>query len=281
MLLGELLAERSLQPVLTKVQDQVRREPANPKHRIFLFQLLSILGQWERALTQLNVLEEMDAGSLPMVQTYREALRCEMLRADVFAGRRSPLIFGDPEPWVALLLEALRLTAEGHHEQAAPVREQAFEGAPATAGMIDNQPFTWIADADSRMGPVLEAIVNGRYFWIPFHRIGSIKLEAPVDLRDLVWMPAFFTWSNGGETVGLVPARYPGSQASTDPTLQLSHKTEWIEQAEDVYIGLGQRMLATDAGEYPLLDARLLRLGDATAEPTVLDDAPPAEFTES
>ncbi|MCB1771481.1 MAG: virulence protein SciE type [Candidatus Competibacteraceae bacterium] len=281
MLLGELLAERDLQPVLTKVQDQVRREPANPKHRIFLFQLLSILGQWERALTQLNVLEEMDASSLPMVQTYLEALRCEMLRADVFAGRRSPLIFGDPEPWVALLLEALRLTAEGHHEQAMPVREQAFEGAPATSGMIDNQPFSWIADADSRLGPVLEAIVNGRYFWIPFHRIGSVKLEAPADLRDLVWMPALFTWSNGGEAVGLIPARYPGSPTSPDPALQLSHKTEWIEQTEDVYIGMGQRMLVTDEGEYPLLDARLLRLGEVAVEPATSDDAPPAKSAES
>jgi type VI secretion system protein ImpE len=61
--------------------------------------------------------------------------------------------------------------------------------------------------------------------------------------------------------------------------LQLSHKTEWIEQAEDVYIGLGQRMLATDEGEYPLLDARLLRLGEAAAEPVM--DAPPAESAES
>jgi len=268
MLVGELLAERSLQPVLTKVQDQVRREPANPKHRIFLFQLLTIMGQWERALTQLNVLEEMDASSVPMAQTYREALRCEMLRTEVFAGRRSPLIFGDPEPWVALLLEALRLTAEGHHQQAAPIREQAFEAAPTSAGMIDNQPFNWIADADSRLGPMLETIVNGRYFWIPFERIGSIKLEAPADLRDLVWMPALFTWSNGGEAVGLIPARYPGSQASSDPALQLSHKTEWIEQEEGVYIGMGQRMLATDEEEYPLLDVRLLRLGEES-EPSV------------
>lgn len=262
MLLGELLAERRLQPALTRLQDQVRREPANPKHRIFLFQLLAVMGQWERALNQLNVLEEMDAGSLPMVQTYREALRCEMLRAEVFAGRRSPLIFGDPEPWVALLLEALRLTAEGHHQQAASIREQAFEMAPATPGMIDRQTFAWIADADARLGPVLETIINGRYFWVPFQRIASVKLEAPADLRDLVWTPAFFTWNNGGETVGLIPTRYPGSQTSEDPALQLSHKTEWLEPADGVYIGMGQRMLASDGGEHPLLDVRLLQLGE-------------------
>jgi type VI secretion system protein ImpE len=276
MLLGELLAEQNLQPVLAKVQDQVRREPANPKHRIFLFQMLAILGQWERALNQLNVLAEMDAGSLPMAQTYREALRCEMLRADVFAGRRSPVIFGDPQPWVALLLEALRLTADGHHPQAAAIREQAFETAPATPGAIDNQPFAWIADADTRLGPILEAIINGRYFWIPFERMASIKLEVPADLRDLVWMPAFFTWANGGETVGLIPARYPGSQASADPLLQLGHKTEWLEPAEGVYLGMGQRMLASDVGEHPLLDVRLLRLGEETGpsvEPPVTESA--------
>jgi type VI secretion system protein ImpE len=274
MLLGELLAERSLKPVLTGLQDQVRREPANPKHRIFLFQLLAVMGQWERALNQLNVLEEMDASSLPMVQTYREALRCEMLRAEVFAGRRSPLIFGDPEPWVALLLEALRLTAEGHHQQAASVREQAFEAAPATPGVIDHQPFAWIADADTRLGPVLEAIVNGRYFWVPFQRIASVKLEAPADLRDLVWMPAFFTWANGGETVGLIPTRYPGSQTSEDPALQLSHKTEWLQPADGIYIGMGQRLLASDVGEHSLLDVRVLRLGE---EARPLDEFPATE----
>lgn len=264
MLLGELLTECSLQPALTRLQDQVRREPANSKHRIFLFQLLAVLGQWERAANQLNVLETMDASSLPMVQTYREALRCEVLRAEIFAGRRSPLIFGDPEPWAALLLEALRLSAEGHHQQAASIRDQAFEAASATPGVLDSQGFSWVADADSRIGPMLEAIINGRYFWVPFQRIAAIKLEAPADLRDLVWMPAFFTWANGGETVGLIPARYPGSQASADPTVQLSHKTEWLEPEPGVYVGLGQRLLASDVGEHPLLDIRLLRLGEDT-----------------
>ena len=32
-----------------------------------------------------------------MVQTYREALRCEVHRAEVFAGRKSPLILGEPD----------------------------------------------------------------------------------------------------------------------------------------------------------------------------------------
>ncbi|MER2602703.1 MAG: type VI secretion system accessory protein TagJ [Candidatus Competibacter phosphatis] len=265
--------EGRLQEALAELQAQVRKEPANAKYRIFLFQLLAVLGQWERASNQLNVLEEMDPESLPMVQTYREALRCELLRAEVFAGRRSPLIFGDPEPWMALLLEALQLTAGGHHAQAQTARDQAFEGAVATAGTLDGQPFEWLADADLRLGPMLEAVINGRYYWIPWQRIRTLALERPSDLRDYVWMPAGFTWANGGETVGLIPSRYPGSQASADPQVQLGRKTEWLEQESGIYLGIGQRMLATDQNEYPLLDIRRIDLAVPEAAPPATTDS--------
>ena len=265
--------EGRLREALAELQAQVRKEPANAKYRIFLFQLLAVLGQWERASNQLNVLEEMDPESLPMVQTYREALRCELLRAEVFAGRRSPLIFGDPEPWMALLLEALQLTADGHHAQAQTTRDQAFEGAAATAGTLDGQPFEWLADADPRLGPMLEAIINGRYYWVPWQRIRTLALERPSDLRDYVWMPAGFTWANGGEAVGLIPSRYPGSQASADPQVQLGRKTEWLEQESGIYLGIGQRMLATDQNEYPLLDIRRIDLAVPEAAPPATTDS--------
>ena len=62
------------------------------------------------------------------------------------------------------------------------------------------------------------------------------------------------------ETVGLVPSRYPGSQNSEDTKIRLSKKTEWIECASEVFLGLGQRMLATDTGEFSIMDVRELRL---------------------
>ena len=73
-------------------------------------------------------------------------------------------------------------------------------------------------------------------------------------------MPAHLTWANGGETVGLIPARYPGSHAAADPLVQLGRKTEWRACGEDTWLGLGQRMLATDQGECPLLDLSLIHI---------------------
>ena len=46
---------------LARLQEEVRARPADAKLRVFLFQLLCVLGQWERALNQLNVAAELDA----------------------------------------------------------------------------------------------------------------------------------------------------------------------------------------------------------------------------
>ena len=83
-------------------------------------------------------------------------------------------------------------------------------------GSIDGTAFEWIADADPRLGPMLEAMVDGKYYWVPFHRLRTLEIEPPADLRDKVWMPAHFVWANGGEAFGFMPTRYPGSQAADD-----------------------------------------------------------------
>jgi type VI secretion system protein ImpE len=253
----EAIKEGDPQAALKLLQDQVRAKPADAKLRVFLFQLLCTLGQWDRALNQLNVAGEMDASTLAMVQTYREAIQCERLREQVFAGKKVPVLFGEPETWVALLIEALLREGLGEHEQARAMRDQAFSQAPACAGRADDQPFAWIADADMRLGPVLEAVINGRYYWVPFMHLAELKLDAPEDLRDAVWMPAQLQFTNGGETVALIPTRYVGSDLS-DPLQALARKTDWVETSPDFFTGRGQRLLTTDAGDLALMDLRSL-----------------------
>ena len=253
----EILRSGDPRAALDRLKQEVRQAPRDARLRTFLFQLFCVFGEWDRALNQLTVAAELDASALPMAQAYRATIRCEMLRQRVFAGSRTPTIFGDPEPWMPLLIEANRLLAAGKGPEAARLRDDAFEQAPAASGSIDGRDFAWIADADQRLGPMLEAIVDGKYYWVPFHRLRRLAIEAPADLRDSVWMPAQFVWANGGESVGFVPTRYPGSDAAPDPLLALSRRTEWNESGEWL-IGLGQRMLATDADETPLMDLRRL-----------------------
>jgi type VI secretion system protein ImpE len=251
-----LLKEGRLDEALQALAAQVRSHPADAPRRVFMFQLLSLLGQWERAQNQLKVAGELDPLNALMVGAYSVALGGDRERVEVFEGKRSPVIIGEPVQWVALLLQALKLNSEGRHDQAATLREQAFEQAETAGGSVDGTPFEWIADADPRFGPCLEIITKSGYAWVPFSRIRELVFEAPSDLRDKVWAPVQITWSNGGQAVGFVPCRYPGAERSVDSDIVLTRKSDWIDLGDDLQIGEGQRMLATDAGEYPLLDVR-------------------------
>ena len=259
----ELLTAADPAAALQVLQQQVRDKPGDAKLRIFLFQLLCVLGQWQRALTQLELCGQLDHGTLAMVNTYREAIQCEVVREAVFAGKTTPVVFGQPTAWVAMLIEALAQEARGDLAQARHLRAGAFEAASATAGTLNDQPFDWLADADSRLGPVLEVVLNGRYTWLPFASLTGLTVDAPEDLRDFVWAPAHLNFINGGESVALVPTCYAGTREQGQGALQLARTTEWVALGGEQFAGLGQRIIATSSAELGLLEVRQVRFAGA------------------
>jgi type VI secretion system protein ImpE len=260
----EYLQQGDLKGALQKLQEHVRGQPGKVEYHIFLFQLLAVLGQWDRALIQLNVIEELDDAALAMVVMYRQIIDCERFREEVFLGHRDPVVLGQPGEWVALLRQALKLTAEGQYSKSQEFRGRAFELAPALSGSIDGTDFSWLADSDARLGPILEVIVEGHYLWAPLEHIASVTIEKPVDLRDILWLPAHFAWVNGGDYdyYGVIPARYPASYNSGDPLLALCRKTAWEDCGNDLFLGLGQKILTTGAADFPLLDVRSICFND-------------------
>lgn len=273
----DLLQQGKLDEALAALQDKVRDNPADAKLRVFLFQLLCVQGNWSRAITQLNVAADMQAENLLMAEVCRPALNAEALRAEIFAGKRAPHLFGEPEEWVGWMVQANQHLANGELAAAAELRDRAFEAAPAIAGTLNGQPFEWLADADTRLGPILEAIIEGRYYWVPLTHVARIDLEEPADLRDVVWTPARFTWDNAGTNVALIPTRYPGSESSADAGIQLARRTDWVEREGGHCLGLGQRMLATDEGEHPLMEVRTITLGEQPEPPEAPAEEPEDE----
>jgi type VI secretion system protein ImpE len=269
MLAEDLIRQGRIPEALKALEDAVRKSPADSKLRIFLFQILCVTGAWERALTQLGVVNEMDPKALLMVKTCQAAIQCEALRSGVFKGERSPLVLGEPSDWVAKMIQASTMQAQGNVQAAATLREQAFEAAPATTGTlevgadaenIESIPFEWIADADERLGPMFEAIVDGKYYWIPYERVSLIRIEKPVDLRDAVWAPCQFVWATGGQGVGFIPVRYPTTETVGNDAQRLARATDFVDGPSGTTIPLGHRLIATDAGEHNLLTIRAIKL---------------------
>jgi type VI secretion system protein ImpE len=203
-------------------------------------------------------------GSLVLARAYREAIRCEVLRAEVFAGKKKPFLMGEPAQWLACLIDAL-----AHEGTAArDLRARALDEAPATAGHMGEHRFEWLADSDTRLGPVCELLTHGSYYWLPFDAIAQIGLEPVQDLRDLVWLPCEVTLRQGTALQGFMPVRYPLVPADDDAT-RLSRRTQWSPldsgssdpaDASGHVAGHGQRTWVTDTEDFPMLQARKLTL---------------------
>ena len=266
MSVDEHLRAGRLPEALVAAQDAVRADPAQGAPRLLLAQLLMVMGQWDRASNQWKVLGDLDPNSTLLAQTFASLIRIEEERRAVFAGERLPVVFGEPERWTGSLVQAVRLAAQGQYPAAQELMAAALEEAPAVGGTINGEPFAWLADSDSRLGPMIEAVIEGRYVWIPFTRIRGMLAGPPATLRDLIWAPFHFTWINGGQAAGFVPVRYPGTEKIGDDPARLARRTDWAEPAAGWFHGVGQRVLATDQANYALLDIRLVEFVPAPDE---------------
>src|SRR2546426_11221975 len=106
MLAEDQLKTGQLNEALTSLQTAVRTNPADARLRVFLFQLQCVLGNWEKALTQLKVLADLNPDTFMLARIFGPVVNCEIFRAEVFQGKRTPIIFGEPMEWVGLLMRA-------------------------------------------------------------------------------------------------------------------------------------------------------------------------------
>ena len=220
-----------------------------------LFQRYCQAGRWQKALEQLQAYARMSAEAEAFAYAYRIALQQELLRERIFRGETDPLLPDNADEWLRVLASTLKQPSVGTLS-ARDLRAQALELAPTSSGVLDEKPFEWIADADSRLGPICEAIVEGAYQWIPYSAIASIRITAPANLCDLVWLPAGIKLRGDNKPrPALLPARYPLTEGLIDGHLR-SALTTWEKQETDTWIGHGVRVLTTDNQEKSLLDIR-------------------------
>lgn len=260
-----LLRTGRLAEALATLQAQVRGRPGAVEPRIMLFAVECVLGRWDKAGNQLDAIASLSQEwSLPAL-VYRQLIRCEAQRREVFAGRARPVILGEPPPWAAWNVEACALEAQGRSREAWDLRARARDESPALAGKVNGQDFAWIQDADLRWGPLLEVYLEGAYQWIPFTQLRQIEVASPTVLVETVWTPTRLVLSTGAAIHAHLPVRYPGSEDSEDWSIRMARQTDWRSVEGGEQAGLGQRLLATDVGDFALCECQEIVLG--TGEP--------------
>lgn len=256
--LQSILKDHTLSTALVDAESQVKLSSIDADKRAYWTQLLLLYGDWSRAQAQLKAWEALAPIAQPTTQQLYEAVVAEIQREKVFNGQAMPCFLTQEYEWLSTLASALHSTPKESTE----LRNLAYQQAKESAGKIivsgpeeqeQSDNFLWLADADSRLGPVCELFIDDQYYWVPFQDIESITFQQPMNIVHLVWRHSLVKWRSGKQQVCQIPARYPITEETTD-SHKLGHRTDWYSLNNDEhYAGQGQKSWLTDNQEYPLL----------------------------
>ena len=258
----ELLAESNLQAAIQELTSQVKVSPTDVRLRTFLFELLVFAGDWDRAERQLDVIGQQSAKAEVGVEVYRNNIKAERDRARLFSDGLHPHFLSEPPAYVDLHLETINRIREGNGREARTLLDRAEEDRPALMGRLNDTPFLDFRDYNDLVGPVLEVIIANKYTWVPLERIKRLEMEAPRELRDLIWVAAHLETIDGVIGEAFIPALYSGSNKHPDDRVKLGRMTEWDQISEGLYAGAGLRLFLVDDLDRPMLEARSIEFGN-------------------
>jgi type VI secretion system protein ImpE len=207
----------------------LRTDPSDVRSRTFLFELLCFAGEYDRAAKQLNIVADSSKEAGLGALLYQTALHGERTRQDIFQ-------------------------SIGRVEGAQP--------STAVAGTLNGRPFTFLSDADPRIGARFEVFAAGQYTLIPFQHLADVRIEEPKRLRDLLWATARAKAGPGFEDFEfgevIVPAIAPLSWRHADWQVRLGREVDWQQQSDGTEVPLGPKMWIVDDELVPILDVREL-----------------------
>jgi type VI secretion system protein ImpE len=244
--LRSLIQEGRLSEARSALVEEVKSSPADTAKRTLLFQVLAVLGEWDKAARHLDMISTQDPARVTGAHVFMQLIEAEKERLDVFALKKTPSFMTEAPEYFGPWHEAARKLLGGDAAAAHKVFTSVAKEVPEVSGTVNGEPFKGLRDTDSVLAPFLEAFIHGRYLWIPFASIRELTIPGPRSFTDLIWIQAdFVTWE--GLTAGCyLPVLYPGSSAHGDEAVRIGRM-------------MGQHVYEAGDAEKAILEIRELR----------------------
>jgi type VI secretion system protein ImpE len=258
---GDLLREGKLAEALTAAQNVVRKAPTDLNARILLAEILVFTGNLERADVLLDAASTIDPSTAMVVAEFRQLIRADMARRQLFRDGRVPELLSDPTEVQRFQLAALVALRANDPAEAIKNAAAAEAARPHTPGFHNDVAFDDLRDADDLLAGNFEVLTTtGKYFWIPTERVLTAEFHAPKRPRDLIWRRASMSVADGPDGDVYIPAIYAGSDTVSD-LLRLGRETDWTDEAAGPVRGIGQRVLLCGDDDVAIMDIGVLRFG--------------------
>ncbi|HEY3848569.1 MAG TPA: type VI secretion system accessory protein TagJ [Acetobacteraceae bacterium] len=248
-----------LTEAIAAAQAALRKAPTDLSARVLLAELLAFSGNLERADVILDAASTIDPSSALVVAEFRQLVRADMARRQLFRDGRVPEFLGEPTDAQRLQLAALVGLRSGDLAEAAQRAAEAEAVRPHTPGKHNGVAFDDLRDVDDLLAGSVEVLTTtGKYYWIPTERIISVTLHPPKRPRDLLWRRASMSVDQGPDGDVYIPVVYAGDDTMTEAQ-RLGRETDWQEAEGGPVRGIGQRVFLV--GEE---DVAIMELGALT-----------------
>jgi type VI secretion system protein ImpE len=259
---GSLFHAGRLDDAVAAAGAAVRQQPADLAARVLLAELLLFAGNLERADVILDAASGVDPAAAVVVAEFRQLLRAEMARRQLFRDGRVPEFLGEPTPNQRACLAALVALRAGDTAEAARQAAAAEVARPPTRGRAGESRFDDFRDADDLISGSFEVLTTtGKYFWVPIERVASLAFHAPKRPRDLYLRRASMDVTAGPDGEVYLPVLYAGGSADIAAEHRLGRATDWQEIAPGLVRGIGQRLFLVGDEAIGIMELAELRFG--------------------
>jgi type VI secretion system protein ImpE len=258
---AELLRAGKLDDAVAAAQTALRKAPTDLGVRVLLAELLIFTGNLERADVILDAASTIDPSTAMVVAEFRQLIRADMARRQLFRDGRVPEFLADPTEVQRLQLEALVALRAGDAQEAARKAADAEAARPRVPGRHNGTAFDDLRDVDDLLAGSFEVLTTtGKYFWIPTERVVSVEFHPPKRARDLMWRRASMSVSDGPDGDVYLPAIYAAQDAASD-TLRLGRETDWRQPDGGPVCGVGQRVFLVGDDDLGVMELGTLEFG--------------------
>ena len=254
----DLLEAGRLSEAIERVAGEVKAKPVDLAARTFYFELLLLAGDLDRAAKQLEVLANASAALVGGAGLYLGAIQAERERRQFFHGGPRPKLLCEA-PYSAMYMEAIMHHAAGNSTAAMEQLQAAMDLELALHGTLNHGEVHGVNDSNDLLGPFLEVVMEHHCAWVPWEAIQSLTIPQPRYLRDTVWTPASLALHSGDHGEVLLFSLYVDSHLRDDE-IKLGRRTVWEQSDAGFTVAFGQKVIATDDHDWPILEIRNLEV---------------------
>ena len=249
----DAFADGRLAAATAAQREAVAAAPDDPAARLFLFELLTLGGQWSDARRELLQIQSPDASWPASQRAFRRLLAATRHRERL----RKPSVLAPPPRHLKYRWRAAN-AARQDDALATDFADRADAGLPEVTGFVDGREFVGLRDSDDRFAGLFELLIGRRWVWVAIEQVRSLSLKEPAAVLDLACRPGELRLTDGRAFAVMVPLVYPGSAAHGDD-FALGQTVDWTE-AGGLTCGLGAKVLTAGEEEVALAECRMIEI---------------------